>query len=259
MPKIASLSVQVDGQGPPLLLVHGFGISFNIWRSLRPHLRPYFTLIMPELPGIGGSDLPPRPRPLPSICRPCPARLRREFGFSRWNVLGYSSGSRAIESYLHLDSGSVERAILLCPLKAPFSAAMGLRLALWLDSRWSQTGDFILSGSRLSFLIRLLGFNLHPHPLSAEWMREISACNPEALKRTLYSLPAGGGKPFQLPDIPTLMIWGKHDWISAPPRRPGPRDRLVNAGHSAPVTAAGEVANAILPFLATAEQPVLFQ
>lgn len=214
---------------------------------------------MPELPGIGTSDLPPVRADYLQFAAHALRGLRRELGLSRWNVLGYSSGSRVVESYLNLDSDSVERAILLCPLKAPFSAAMGLRLALWLDSRWSQTGDFILSGFRLSFLIRLLGFNLHPHPLSKEWTQEISACNPEALKRTLHSLPSGGGKPFQLPDVPTLMIWGKRDWISVPPRRPGPNDRLVNADHSAPVTAAGEVADAILPFLATVEQPVLFR
>lgn len=251
MPKIASLSVQVEGQGPPLLLVHGFGISFNIWRSLRPRLSPHFTLVMPELPGIGASDLPPARAHYLQAAAHALRGLRRELGFSRWNVLGYSSGSRVVESYLNLDSGGVERAVLLCPLKAPLSAAMGLRLALWLDSRWARTGDFILSGSRLDFLIRLLGFNLRPHPLSAEWMREISACRPETLKRTLHSLPAGGGKPFQLPNVPALMVWGKHDWISVPPRRPGPRDRLINSNHSAPVTAAGEVADAILPFLAT--------
>lgn len=247
------MSVQVEGQGPPLLLVHGFGISFNIWRSLLPRLSPHFTLVMPELPGIGASALPPARAHYLQAAAQALRGLRRELGVSQWSVLGYSSGSRVAEAYLNLDAEAVQRAVLLCPLKAPLSAAMGLRFCLWLDSRWSRTGDFILSGSRLDFLIRLLAFNLRPHPLSAEWMREISACRPETLKRTLHSLPAGGGRPFQLPNVPALMVWGKHDWISVPPRRPGPRDRLVNSNHSAPVTAAGEVAEAILPFLARVE------
>ena len=42
----------------PLLLVHGFGISFNIWKELLPLLCPYFTLVMVELPGIGESPMP---------------------------------------------------------------------------------------------------------------------------------------------------------------------------------------------------------
>ncbi len=239
----------MEGQGPPLLLVHGFGISFNIWRNLRPRLSPHFTLVMPELPGIGASDLPSaRAHYLQAAARALRS-LRRELKVAQWNVLGYSSGSRVVERYLNLDTGGVERAVLLCPLKTPVAVAMGLQFGLWLDSRWSRAGDFILSGSRLNFLIRLLAFNLRPHPLSAEWMREISACHPETLKRTLSSLPKGGSRPFQLPNVPTLMVWGKHDWISVPPRRPGPRDQLVNANHSAPVTAAAEVANAILQFL----------
>jgi len=253
MPKIASLSVQVEGQGPPLLLVHGFGISFNIWSSLLPRLSPHFTLVIPELPGIGSSDLPPARAHYLQAAAHALRDLRRELGFSQWNVLGYSSGSRVAEAYLNLDAQAVQRAILLCPLKAPLHAAWGLRLALWLDSHWSRTGDFILSGSRLDFLIRLLAFNLRPHPLSAVWMREISACRREILKRTLRSLPAGAGRPFQLPNVPVLMVWGKHDWISVPPRRAGPHDQLVNADHSAPVTAAGQVADAILPFLSAAE------
>lgn len=239
----------MEGQGPPLLLAHGFGISFNIWRSLRPRLSPHFTLVMPELPGIGDSDLPPAHSHYLQAAAHALRGLRRELGFSQWNALGYSSGSRVIESYLNLDADAVQRAVLLCPLKAPAPAAFGLRFCLWLDSRWSQTGDFILSGPRLDFLIRLLGFSLRRHPLSAEWMREISACRPETLKRTLHSLPAGGGRPFQLPDVPTLMVWGKNDWISVPPRRPGPHDRIINSNHSAPVTAADETTETILPFL----------
>ncbi len=208
---------------------------------------------MPELPGIGASDLPPvRAHYLQAAARGLRG-LRRELGFSRWNALGYSSGSRVVESYLNLDVEGVERAVLLCPLKATAPAALGLRFGLWLDSRCPRIGDFILSGSRLDFLIRFLAFNLRPHPLSAEWMREISVCRPETLKRTLRSLPAGAGKPFQLPNVPALMVWGKYDRISAPPRRPGPRDRLVDSNHSAPVTASGAVVNAILPFLAKAE------
>ena len=52
------LSYRVEGNGPPLLLVHGFGISFNIWQQLAPLLRPHFRVVMIELPGIGASALP---------------------------------------------------------------------------------------------------------------------------------------------------------------------------------------------------------
>ncbi len=231
------------------MLVHGFGISFNIWSRLRPHLNSHFTLIMPELPGIGASDLPPARSHYLQFAAHALRNLRRELGFSGWNLLGYSTGSRVSEDYLNLDGQAVQRAILLCPLQTPRPAATGLRLGLWLDRRWPRTGDFILSGWRIDFLVRLLGFNLRPSPLAAHWVHEITSCRRETLKHTLHSLPHGGAQPFRLANVPTLWVWGKRDLIAVPPRRPGPYDHLVNADHSAPVTAADEVAQAILPFL----------
>jgi magnesium chelatase accessory protein len=50
--------VQVMGQGPALLLVHGTGASTHSWRGLLPLLAPHFTVIAPDLPGHGFTDAP---------------------------------------------------------------------------------------------------------------------------------------------------------------------------------------------------------
>jgi pimeloyl-ACP methyl ester carboxylesterase len=46
----------VAGEGEPLLLVHGLGGSAANWLALAPLLLPGRRLIVPELPGHGGSD-----------------------------------------------------------------------------------------------------------------------------------------------------------------------------------------------------------
>lgn len=51
--------VAVLGQGPPLLLLHGFDSSFLEWRRLAPLLVEHFQLFIPDLFGFGFS-----PRPL---------------------------------------------------------------------------------------------------------------------------------------------------------------------------------------------------
>ncbi len=51
--------VQVMGQGPALLLVHGTGAATHSWRDLAPLLAERFTVIAPDLPGHGFSDCPP--------------------------------------------------------------------------------------------------------------------------------------------------------------------------------------------------------
>lgn len=50
--------VQVMGQGPALLLLHGTGASTHSWRGLAPLLAARFTVIAPDLPGHGFTQMP---------------------------------------------------------------------------------------------------------------------------------------------------------------------------------------------------------
>jgi pimeloyl-ACP methyl ester carboxylesterase len=52
----ARLRYLVAGDGEPLLLVHGLGGSAANWLALAPLLLPGRRLIVPDLPGHGGSD-----------------------------------------------------------------------------------------------------------------------------------------------------------------------------------------------------------
>jgi magnesium chelatase accessory protein len=50
--------VQILGQGPVILLIHGTGSSTHSWRRLIPLLRQSFTIIAPDLPGHGFTSMP---------------------------------------------------------------------------------------------------------------------------------------------------------------------------------------------------------
>ncbi len=52
------LSVQVAGDGAPLLLLHGLGGSGRYWAGIGPLLAQNHTLIAPDLAGFGRSDKP---------------------------------------------------------------------------------------------------------------------------------------------------------------------------------------------------------
>jgi pimeloyl-ACP methyl ester carboxylesterase len=52
------LSVQVAGEGPPLVLLHGLGGSARYWAGAAPLLAQTRTLIAPDLAGFGRSDKP---------------------------------------------------------------------------------------------------------------------------------------------------------------------------------------------------------
>ncbi len=56
------------GEGPPLLLVHGFGDRGETWAMLSLWLRKGFELLIPDLPGFGEAD------PIPSARASVPAQ-----------------------------------------------------------------------------------------------------------------------------------------------------------------------------------------
>src|ERR1700761_9092638 len=48
------------GDGPALLLLHGFPTAGHMFRELIPVLSDRFRLVAPDLPGFGQSDMPSR-------------------------------------------------------------------------------------------------------------------------------------------------------------------------------------------------------
>jgi pimeloyl-ACP methyl ester carboxylesterase len=47
------------GNGNPVILIHGFGEDGNVWQNQIPVLEKQYTLIIPDLPGSGKSELMP--------------------------------------------------------------------------------------------------------------------------------------------------------------------------------------------------------
>src|SRR5262245_3200128 len=52
------LFVRTGGKGPPLLLIHGYPQTNVMWHAIAPTLAQRFTLVLPDLPGYGWSEVP---------------------------------------------------------------------------------------------------------------------------------------------------------------------------------------------------------
>ena len=50
------------GAGPAVILLHGFAETSRMWRPIMPLLAEKFTVIAPDLPGIGDSSIPAEDR-----------------------------------------------------------------------------------------------------------------------------------------------------------------------------------------------------
>ena len=52
------LFYEEQGEGPPLLLIHGFGASTYTWRKIAPDLSRNHRVIAVDMKGFGQSDKP---------------------------------------------------------------------------------------------------------------------------------------------------------------------------------------------------------
>lgn len=86
-------SVTVRGEGAPLLLLHGWGASAELFAPLYDQLQPGRRLIVPDLPGFGGTPPPPGPWSVHDYARWTVALLDR-LGVERCDVIGHSNGGR---------------------------------------------------------------------------------------------------------------------------------------------------------------------
>lgn len=242
------LNFHVEGEGAPLLMLHGFGIPFSIWSNLAPLLRPHFRLIMVALPGLGGSP-PPKPGASYYIqAGESIEQIREHLDIDAWSLLSYSCGSRVAEQYIRRWPGRTSAHVWVCPLYIPGWRWLALRALVHLDARFPWVGDALLSGWRLQELVRWLGFNGRRTSGARAWAAEIGAQPVDVLKAMLRDIPDPGQGLRSLPGA-QIFLWGAHDLVAPPPRHLDARDGLVQAGHNAPQQAADEVARHVLGFL----------
>jgi haloacetate dehalogenase len=86
------------GNGPPLLLLHGFPETHVMWHATAPALADAFTVICADLRGYGASGKPascPDHAPYSkTVMARDMLRLMEHFGFSRFSVAGHDRGGR---------------------------------------------------------------------------------------------------------------------------------------------------------------------
>jgi pimeloyl-ACP methyl ester carboxylesterase len=102
----------IAGAGYPLVLLHGWPQSWYEWRKIIPRLAERFTIIAPDLRGLGNSERPMTgydKRTLASDVR----ALMRSLGFSRIGLTGHDWGG-VVAFYLAYDYPEmVERLMIL--------------------------------------------------------------------------------------------------------------------------------------------------
>ena len=158
-----SWHVQVAGDGPTMLLVHGTGASSDSFRGMLPALAEHFTVVVPDLPGHALSRPPSWFEPSLPIMAAALEELLLELGVAPHIVVGHSAGAAILVRM------ALERAIepaLIVGLGAALTPMRGIARALSVPaarilSAASDVIDLRLSGkARVDRMIRSLGSSL---------------------------------------------------------------------------------------------------
>lgn len=110
------LHAVVGGEGPPLLLIHGFPQTWYAWRKVMPLLAKHHTVVAFDLRGAGHSDCPQGGYDKASLAEDGHA-LMLALGHSRYAVCGHDIGAMVAHAQASLYREHVSQlAVLDTPL-----------------------------------------------------------------------------------------------------------------------------------------------
>jgi pimeloyl-ACP methyl ester carboxylesterase len=100
------------GQGPAVILLHGYTQTSRMWRPIIPLLAKKFTVIAPDLPGIGDSGIPKDGLDMKTSAIRIHA-LAKSLGVEKARVVGHDIGLMVAYAYAAMYPNEVEKLVLM--------------------------------------------------------------------------------------------------------------------------------------------------
>jgi pimeloyl-ACP methyl ester carboxylesterase len=120
-PAIDSRTAEIDGlkihyliagHGPTVILLHGYAETSFMWRPIMPLLAKRFTVIAPDLPGIGNSDIPKDGLDMKTSAIRIHA-LAGSLGVTKARVVGHDIGLMVAYAYAAQFPAEVEKLVVM--------------------------------------------------------------------------------------------------------------------------------------------------
>ncbi len=102
----------IGGTGQPLVLLHGFGQNWYMWNRILPQLGERYTVIVPDLRGIGESDKPETGYDKVTLARDI-HELVRTLNFNSIRLVGHDIGLMVGYAYAATYPQEVEKLVLM--------------------------------------------------------------------------------------------------------------------------------------------------
>ena len=263
MPRVrvdgATLNVWDEGNGPPVLLLHGFPTTHRLWRAVIPPLvNAGYRAVAPDLAGYGGSDADSVGEVGMASQVRWMIELMEALGLERPLLVAHDVGSAAAEI---IAARAPERIRGLVISDGVYEENWAMEAVASIQS-WNEA-----EAHRLFPVLvrRLRSTTARGGAISEDMAREL--LGPYAggegglrLIRAARALnprdTAGIGEQLRARRVPALVLWGENDrYLSVDEvARPlaevlGAELRVLSGGHFLPLDAPDDVSREIVAFL----------
>jgi len=127
---VVTANVKVEGEGPPIVLIHGIGAALDWWDAIAPGLSSDHRVIRLDLIGHGGTEAPGSGYAIARQAALVKAVLDR-LGVARTVVVGHSMGGEVATAFAAANPANVERLVLIdTPPKLETAFDLKTRLGL---------------------------------------------------------------------------------------------------------------------------------
>jgi pimeloyl-ACP methyl ester carboxylesterase len=100
------------GRGPVVILLHGYTQTSRMWKPLIPKLSDKFTVVAPDLPGIGDSGIPQDGLDMKNAAIRIHS-LAKSLGISKARVIGHDIGLMVAYAYAAQFPSEVEKLVVM--------------------------------------------------------------------------------------------------------------------------------------------------
>ena len=204
------------GEGPPVLLIHGFNLDHNTWSANIDVLARYFTVYAVDLWGSGYSTREPLDYGFPLFSEQIHL-LMNHLGLGKAHLVGHSMGGGTCIAFSAAHHERVERLVLVDSVGIPRPATLRERIFRlpWLPELLMRLPtDFIRRKNLRDFWIH------DPELLTDEVFKVLTGFQKiegttlaalSILRRDFFNTLGMEIDRLGELEIPTTILWGRHD------------------------------------------------
>lgn len=247
----ATIVLDDEGYGAPVLLLHGFPATRHLWSRVAPSLiEAGFRVLVPDLVGYGASEAPSRVRVDMASQAAWMVQLLDILGVARVVVVAHDVGSAAAQLML---ASAPHRVRGLVVLDGVFAGEWAMEavtsIQVWNPADAHRLFPVLARRLAKGGMLREVLSAYEGEQGGLRLIRAARDLDPRQTERLTESLRASG--------VPALVLWGERDAFLPIDTVARPLAELLGAallllpgGHFTPIDCPRDVATALRDFLA---------